>query len=90
MSWQALLIPVLDRLVTSGIEYYKSPPTTTVQGELAPEAKPPSLVLLASARYSSGEDLEVLKALVRQALTTVEGLEIVTLELEKTTDVSDS
>lgn len=80
MSWQ-LLIPLVEKLIDVGLEYYNS--DTNEQGVVAAEGTAesgaPGAAVLLAVEYS-GEDLE---DRLREALDLVDGLTIKALEVRK-------
>ena len=77
MSWQ-LLVPVVEQIVKAGIDYMNA--DSVAQGAVAPatesEVDPGSVVLL-----TLKGDADNLKDKVRQAVNTIEGVEVVVLEV---------
>ena len=77
MSWQ-LLVPIAEQLVKAGIEYMNS--DSVAQGAVAPAAEPVveagSVVLL-----TLKGDTENLKEKVREVVNSIEGVEVVMLEV---------
>jgi len=87
MSWQ-LLVPIVEKLVSAGIDYYNSDSTTkelvpvSDQDNKEPVPETKDLVLIASLKVNPSISLEDLKPKLQEALATLEGVEGVLLEVD--------
>jgi hypothetical protein len=78
MSWQSVIIPIVNELVKAGIEYYNTPSSEAAP---APDAQPRQLTVDSATieitlRCPASADIE---ETLRNALALVDGVEITTL-----------
>ena len=81
MSWQ-LLIPVVEKIIDAGIEYYNSEASEQSQVADQPAAisSAGASILLAVEFPGTEEDL---REKLEEALSLVDGLEVVAMEVKK-------